>query len=114
MQHVCVRCTELAPRVPLIHVGELAVHSAARDELGGLDLDLAVELRRGVGVHAAHGHQAAEVGALLVGLRLLRAQLAGGPRAHVARAVDRAVSLGFWDANTAMCKCVTHTQTQAY
>lgn len=42
--------------IPLIHIGKLAIHGAARDEFGGLDLDLAVELRCRVGVHAANSH----------------------------------------------------------
>lgn len=84
-----------AAALPLIDKGEFSIHGVARYELGGLDLDLSVELGSRVGVDSPHRHQAAEVGAvLLVCLALsLRPQLTGGPAAHVAGAVDRAVLL---------------------
>lgn len=79
----------------MIHKGEFAIHGVAGDKFGGLDLDLSVGLREGVGVHTAHCYQATEVGALFVHLGLpLRAQLARGPDAHVSRAVHGAVPLG--------------------
>lgn len=80
--------------LPLIHKGEFAIHGVAGDKFSRLDLDLSVGLWEGVGVHAAHCYQAAEVGALFIRLSLpLRAQLARGPGAHVPRAVHSAVPL---------------------
>ena len=76
----------------LVYVGELPVDGTAHDELCGLDLDLSGGLVGAVRVHAAHGHQAREVGAFLLRVALL-VQLAGGPAAHVARAVDGAVAV---------------------
>lgn len=79
----------------MIDKGEFSIHGVARDELGGLDLDLSVELGSRVGVDSPHRHQAAEVGAvLLVCFALaLGPQLTAWPAAHVAGAVDCAVLL---------------------
>lgn len=85
--------------IPLIHKGEFAIHGIAGDKFSWLDFDLAVGLREGVGVHAADRNQAAKVGAVFVRLCLsFRAQLAGGPCAHVSRAVHSTVPLRLcWD-----------------
>lgn len=81
----------------MVDEGELAIHGVARDELRCFDQDLVdpVDKRGGVGVDTAHGHQAAEVRAVLVSLPLtpLLPQLTGGPAANVACAVDSAVLL---------------------
>lgn len=78
----------------MIYKCEFAIHGTASDELCGLDLDLSVGLGDGMRVHTAHGYKAAEVGALLIGLGLtLCSELTGGPSAHIAGTVHRAVTL---------------------
>ena len=80
--------------LPLVDEGELAVHGVACDKLSGCDSNLPIGLGVEPGVDPADCHQAAEVGAVLVGLPLpLHPQLAGGPAPHVSCAVDRAVPL---------------------
>lgn len=61
---------------PLVYKRELAVNGAARDKLGGLDVDIFGGLVGAVREEAAHHHQAGEPARLSVRGLGLRVQLA--------------------------------------
>lgn len=89
------RCEETGNSL-LIYKSELAVDCTAGDELRGSDADVFGGLVGGVGVQAAHGHQATHAGGFLVDGVALWVQLAARPAAHVSGAVQRAVSVTVW------------------
>lgn len=61
---------------PLVYERELAVNGAARDKLGGFDVDVSGGLVGAAREEAAHHHQAGETGRFFVRGVGLRVQLA--------------------------------------